>query len=64
MVSLSLMASLVEAVRHDGRLILVGDPEQLASVEAGAVLGDLVGPRLVRVLHGRRGAPRACIGVW
>ena len=44
MVSLSLMASLVEAVRPDGRLILVGDPEQLASVEAGAVLGDLVGP--------------------
>ena len=44
MVSLSLMARLVEAVRPDGRLILVGDPEQLSSVEAGAVLGDLVGP--------------------
>jgi exodeoxyribonuclease V alpha subunit len=44
MVSLSLMARLVEAVRVDARLILVGDPEQLASVEAGAVLGDIVGP--------------------
>jgi exodeoxyribonuclease V alpha subunit len=44
MVSLSLMARLVEAVRSDARLILVGDPEQLASVEAGAVLGDVVGP--------------------
>ncbi|HVM15553.1 MAG TPA: exodeoxyribonuclease V subunit alpha [Egibacteraceae bacterium] len=44
MVSLSLMAKLVEAVRSDARLILVGDPEQLASVEAGAVLGDIVGP--------------------
>ncbi len=44
MVSLSLMARLVEAVRTDARLILVGDPEQLASVEAGAVLGDIVGP--------------------
>jgi len=44
MVSLSLMAKLVEAVRPDARLILVGDPEQLASVEAGAVLGDIVGP--------------------
>jgi exodeoxyribonuclease V alpha subunit len=44
MVSLSLMARLVEAVRPEGRLILVGDPEQLSSVEAGAVLGDLVGP--------------------
>ncbi len=44
MVSLSMMARLVEAVRPDARLILVGDPEQLASVEAGAVLGDIVGP--------------------
>ena len=44
MVSLSMMARLVEAVRTDARLILVGDPEQLASVEAGAVLGDIVGP--------------------
>jgi len=38
------MARLAEAVRPDARLILVGDPDQLASVEAGAVLGDIVGP--------------------
>jgi exodeoxyribonuclease V alpha subunit len=44
MVSLSLMARLVEAVRPDARLILVGDPGQLASIEAGVVLGDIVGP--------------------
>jgi exodeoxyribonuclease V alpha subunit len=44
MVSLTLMARLLEAVRPTARLILVGDPEQLASVEAGAVLGDIVGP--------------------
>jgi exodeoxyribonuclease V alpha subunit len=44
MVSLSLTARLLEAVRPDARLVLVGDPQQLASVEAGAVLGDLVGP--------------------
>lgn len=44
MVSLSLMARLVEAVRPSARLVLVGDPQQLASVEAGAVLGDIVGP--------------------
>ena len=44
MVSLSLMARLVEAVRADARLILVGDPGQLTSIEAGAVLGDIVGP--------------------
>ncbi|HET7689456.1 MAG TPA: exodeoxyribonuclease V subunit alpha [Nocardioidaceae bacterium] len=42
MVSLTLMARLVEALRDDARLVLVGDPDQLASVEAGAVLGDLV----------------------
>ena len=44
MVSLSLMARLVEAVRPEARLVLVGDPGQLASIEAGAVLGDIVGP--------------------
>ena len=44
MVSLSLMARLVAAIRPDARLILVGDPAQLASIEAGAVLGDIVGP--------------------
>ena len=43
MVSLSLMARLVEAVRPRARLVLVGDPGQLTSVEAGAVLGDIVG---------------------
>ncbi|CAM3314936.1 exodeoxyribonuclease V subunit alpha [Mycobacterium intermedium] len=42
MVSLTLMARLVEAVRPGARLILVGDADQLASVEAGAVLADLV----------------------
>jgi exodeoxyribonuclease V alpha subunit len=42
MVSLTMMARLLEAVRSDTRLILVGDPDQLASVEAGAVLADLV----------------------
>ena len=44
MVSLSLMARLVEAVRPQARLILIGDPGQLTSIEAGAVLGDVVGP--------------------
>jgi exodeoxyribonuclease V alpha subunit len=50
MVSLSLMARLVEALRPDARLVLVGDPGQLASVEAGAVLGDIVGPASDRLL--------------
>ena len=42
MVSLTMMARLLEAVRPHTRLVLVGDPDQLASVEAGAVLADLV----------------------
>jgi exodeoxyribonuclease V alpha subunit len=42
MVSLTMMARLLEAVRPEARLVLVGDPDQLASIEAGAVLADLV----------------------
>lgn len=44
MVSLTLMSRVLEAVRPTARLLLVGDPQQLTSVEAGAVLGDVVGP--------------------
>jgi exodeoxyribonuclease V alpha subunit len=42
MVDLALMRRLVEAVRGDARLVLLGDRDQLASVEAGSVLADLV----------------------
>jgi exodeoxyribonuclease V alpha subunit len=42
MVSLTMMARLLEALRPQTRLILLGDPGQLVSVEAGAVLADLV----------------------
>ena len=48
MVSLTLMSRLVEAVRPDARLVLVGDPGQLTSIEAGAVLGDIVGAGVER----------------
>ena len=41
MVSLTMMARLLEAVRSSARLVLVGDPDQLSSVEAGAVLADI-----------------------
>jgi exodeoxyribonuclease V alpha subunit len=44
MVDLALMTKLVEAVRPEAHLILLGDRDQLASVEAGAILGDLCGP--------------------
>jgi exodeoxyribonuclease V alpha subunit len=41
MVDLALMMHLVDAVPPEARLILLGDRDQLASVDAGAVLGDL-----------------------
>ncbi|MEA2085357.1 MAG: exodeoxyribonuclease V subunit alpha [Thermodesulfobacteriota bacterium] len=41
MVDLALMAKLVQAVPETSRLVLLGDMDQLASVEAGAVLGDI-----------------------
>ncbi len=41
MVDLALMSKLVDALQPDARLILLGDKEQLASVESGAILGDL-----------------------
>lgn len=41
MVHLEMMSALLEALPPDTRLILLGDKDQLASVEAGAVLGDL-----------------------
>jgi exodeoxyribonuclease V alpha subunit len=64
MVSLSLMARLVEAVRPEARLILVGDPGQLTSIEAGAVLGDIVGPAAdrLRMSAPARAALRAVTG--
>ena len=43
MVSLELMARVLHATRRDASLVLVGDPYQLASVEAGAVLGEIIG---------------------
>lgn len=41
MVDLALMSRLVAAVPPRARLIFLGDQDQLASVEAGAVLGDI-----------------------
>ncbi|KAB7627776.1 exodeoxyribonuclease V subunit alpha [Alkalilimnicola sp. S0819] len=41
MVDVELMAALLQALPTPARLILLGDKDQLASVEAGAVLGDL-----------------------
>ncbi|RGE41098.1 exodeoxyribonuclease V subunit alpha [Comamonas testosteroni] len=41
MIHLEMMSALLQALPPTARLILLGDKDQLASVEAGAVLGDL-----------------------
>ena len=41
MVDLSLMAKLIEALPNHARLILLGDKDQLASVDTGSVMSDL-----------------------
>lgn len=48
MVDLALMAKLFSAIPSRARVILLGDRDQLASVEAGSVLGDICGPRVER----------------
>ncbi len=42
MVDLAMMRQLLESLRPDAVLILLGDPGQLASVDAGSVLADIV----------------------
>lgn len=59
MVHLGLMARLLEALPPHARLLLLGDADQLASVEAGAVLADLcaapmLAPRVVALRESRR----------
>ena len=57
MVSLHLLYGLAQTLSPDARLILLGDRDQLASVEAGAVLGDICGPerrRLYSAAAGKR----------
>jgi exodeoxyribonuclease V alpha subunit len=41
MVNLEMMAALMRALPHHAQLVLLGDKDQLSSVEAGAVLGDV-----------------------
>jgi exodeoxyribonuclease V alpha subunit len=59
MVDLALMTKLVAAVPEHARLILLGDPDQLASVEAGSVLSDLCGTKARSAMEksGSRNSP-------
>jgi len=61
MMDLAMLRSLLDAVRDDATLILLGDADQLTSVAAGSVLMDLVAalegtraPELVRLEHSFR----------
>ncbi|WP_170981477.1 exodeoxyribonuclease V subunit alpha [Nocardioides dongxiaopingii] len=56
MVELTMMGRLLEAVRPQSRLVLVGDPHQLTPVGAGAVLADVV-----RGFEGDAGSPVASL---
>jgi exodeoxyribonuclease V alpha subunit len=42
MIDLALMRQMLDATPRDATLLIVGDPDQLTSVEAGSVLRDLV----------------------
>ncbi|MEY4582641.1 MAG: hypothetical protein RL701_7344, partial [Pseudomonadota bacterium] len=55
MVDLELMSALLGALPDSARVILLGDRDQLASVEAGAVFGDICG------LRGESGELAQCI---
>jgi exodeoxyribonuclease V alpha subunit len=69
MIDLPLMARLLEALPEQARLILLGDRDQLASVEAGNVLGDITGhgqeirysPEQVQFLEKIGAAPKGCL---
>ncbi|HLT43063.1 MAG TPA: AAA family ATPase, partial [Luteimonas sp.] len=63
MIDLPLMAKLVEAVPDGARLVLLGDPDQLPSVEAGDVLAGILAaasnPRATSDTSPARGGGRA-----
>jgi exodeoxyribonuclease V alpha subunit len=70
MMPLSMMARVLEALDENASLILVGDQDQLASVESGSVLADICaastqGPQFVEIMKGkfrfREGSPVAAI---
>ena len=58
MVDIQLMKAFIDALPSDCRLVLLGDKDQLPSVDAGAVLGDLVerrqGTSVVRLTDSNR----------
>jgi exodeoxyribonuclease V alpha subunit len=69
MIDLEMMARLLQAVPASARLILLGDKDQLASVEAGAVMsqlctGTLLQHQTVTLIHSHRFDAKSGIGQW
>jgi len=69
MIDLEMMARLLQAVPATARLILLGDKDQLASVEAGAVLsqlctGSLLQHQTVTLIQSHRFDAKSGIGQW
>jgi exodeoxyribonuclease V alpha subunit len=69
MIDLEMMARLLQAVPPTARLILLGDKDQLASVEAGAVMsqlctGSLLQHQTVTLVHSHRFDAKSGIGQW
>ena len=69
MIDLEMMARLLHAVPPTARLILLGDKDQLASVEAGAVMsqlctGTLLQHQTVTLMHSHRFDAQSGIGQW
>jgi len=69
MIDLEMMTRLLQAVPATSRLILLGDKDQLASVEAGAVMsqlctGSLLKHQTVTLIHSHRFDAKSGIGQW
>jgi exodeoxyribonuclease V alpha subunit len=69
MIDLELMARVLQAVPLSARLVLLGDKDQLASVEAGAVMAQLCQGKLlfahtISLVHSHRFDATQGIGQW
>ena len=56
MIDISMFANLLQAIPDDARVFILGDVDQLPSVDAGAVLGDLLNSsnNVVRLIESKR----------
>ena len=56
MIDISMFANLLQAIPDDSRVFILGDVDQLPSVDAGAVLGDLLNSsnNIVRLIESKR----------